>query len=443
MKISATLIYTLSLLSLSIPSLARSSHSFHSFHSLYALAHKQPESGSAQQKLLPPELIHEQNTEGQTALHLAAAEGLTRWAQLLLEAGAKPERLNHDGLNALHLAARNGHSGLVKLILAKTPDLVDAPTSRSQSALHLAIMHQQLESVKVLLTAGAKVTIPDKNGLPPLILALMQAEPELLKLIEASRPGSMNSLKAPLADGRNWLHVLAAQPEQTQALKLLLAQGLDPLLPMPGSDNIPAVIALKAGALTNASVLFEAAGLLTTAQEADAWNALKPLINQTYLSDPAGQDALKRLVPRFSQRLLELNSDGLNLLHQRILEHDQATARFLLSLEQARVAGWVEQRTAKGQTPLMLAVILQPADSELVKILLEDGAKVKETDRAGNTALHLAVLNKQPQTVALLLPYFGALPVNHQGQTPLDMAQQLRHGALIELLRPLYIKTLY
>lgn len=439
MKISAPLLYTsytLSLLSLSlpIPSLATSSH---------APAHKQPASGSSQQKLLPPALINEQNTEGQTALHLAAAEGLSRWTQLLLEAGAKPQGLNHDGFNALHLAARNGHSGLVKLILAKVPDLVDAKTSRGQTALHLAIMHQQLDSVKVLLASGAKVTIPDKNGLPPLLLAVMQADPELLKLVEASRPGSMNSLKVPLADGSNWLHVLAAQPDQTQALKILLAQGLDPLLPMPGSDSIPAVIALKAGALANASVLLEAAGLLTTAQEADAWNALKPLISQTYLSDLAAQEALKRLVPRFSQRLLELHSDGLNLLQQRILEHDQASVRFLLSLEQARVAGWVEQRTAKGQTPLMLAITLQPADPELVRILLEDGAKVKEADRDGNTALHLAVLNKQPQTVALLLPYFGALPVNHQGQTPLDMAQQLRHGALIELLRPLYIKTLY
>lgn len=395
---------------------------------------------------LGPETVSETNSEGNTALHLAAAEGLTRWVRLLLESGAKPDLLNHEGLSPMHLAARNGRSELLSLMLAKLPAAVNLLSSRGQTPLYLAVMHRQAEAAGVLLAAGARADIADEAGMPPVLLAVIQADQHMISLLETSRPGLLEGLKTPLSDGRSWLHVLACQPDQAGALELLMAQGLDPVLPDPASGKTPFVMALEAGELGNAEALLEKSPKLPAALEAKAWQALDPLISAQHLKADDQRAALTQLLTRFSPRLKHLDADGRSLLHRRVLEGDQLAVSFLLKQKFAdslQTESLIEQRTSKGLTPLMLAVALKQAEPELVSILLAAGAKVKEADPEGNTVLHLAVLNKQPQTVSLLLPYYGALPVNRQGKTPLDLAQQLRQAELVELLRPLYIKTLY
>ncbi|HEY9843116.1 MAG TPA: ankyrin repeat domain-containing protein, partial [Candidatus Obscuribacterales bacterium] len=114
-----------------------------------------------------------------------------------------------------------------------------------------------------------------------------------------------------------------------------------------------------------------------------------------------------------------------------------AAVKFLLPLSGA------EQRTRSDQSPLLLALGLKPPPPELVRLLLESDARVKEADAEGNTPLHLAVLANQSELVEMLLPRYQSLPVNHQGKTPLDLARDLQNAELIELLRPLYIRNLY
>ncbi|MEZ0369597.1 MAG: ankyrin repeat domain-containing protein [Candidatus Sericytochromatia bacterium] len=399
------------------------------------------ENGSRPEKpVLPAELLTEQGSGGQTPLHLAAGMGLERWTRLLLDAGAAADRLDAEGFSPLHLAARNGQSRVLRLLLAKHPELVDLPARQGQTPLALAIRFHQREAAGLLLAAGADVRRPDKAGLTPLLLAVMDGQRELLEAIARQGIDVRATLLRQQPDGRSWLHLLAAQPDPL-ALAQLLHQGLDPQQ-LDAKGATPLLTALQARLTANALVLIDAGLSLEREPEAgrQAWHALEPLLSAELLEAPEQQPRLLQLLKSFQLShnwLAELDSEGLSLLHRRILQRDLAAVKFLLPLSGA------EQRTRSGQSPLLLALGLKPPPPELVRLLLESDARVKEADAEGNTPLHLAVLANQSELVEMLLPRYQALPVNHQGKTPLDLARDLQNAELIELLRPLYIRNLY
>lgn len=61
--------------------------------------------------------INEPDTNGRTALHVAAQYGDEEMVETLLKNGADPEILDKDGLDALHSAVEHGHEEVAEMLL--------------------------------------------------------------------------------------------------------------------------------------------------------------------------------------------------------------------------------------------------------------------------------------------------------------------------------------
>jgi ankyrin repeat protein len=75
---------------------------------------------------------------GDTALHLAASQGLTEVVQLLLDKGGKADATNNAGDTALHLAAARGRNAVIRALAAKGAPL-DAANKKGQTPLALSM----------------------------------------------------------------------------------------------------------------------------------------------------------------------------------------------------------------------------------------------------------------------------------------------------------------
>lgn len=392
---------------------------------------------------LPPELVGEASANGRSALHAAAEQGLEAWAKALLDAGAPVTRLDAEGLSPVHLAARSGQGRVLALLLARHPEALDLPSKQGRTPLYSAIQSHQTAIALQLLLAGAQPLRPDQAGISPLLAALMADDHAVLNAMTARGIELRAALAEPLADGRSSLHLLAALPNQQAHLQQVLAQGLDANqdLHKPAAGGTPLELALRAQQVGNAWILLRAGGLSDEPEQGrQAWLALRPLLNGPNLGGQGPAPELAALLRAFlagRNWLTEPDAGGQSLLSQRLQERDTAALAYLLPLAGA------DGRDADGRTLLMQAVSLKPAYGEGVSLLLNAGARVRDIDAAGNTALHLAVLAGQNELVDLLLPRYGALPVNRKGKTPLDLARDARNGELVERLRRLYIKQLF
>lgn len=133
--------------------------------------------------------INALNNVKYTALHLAASKGRSKIVKLLLEHGANVSLHTEAGLNgtALHFAAGNGHYDCVRELVTvpNHEELVNAVSGDYNTALHLAVVGQFIDIVKLLLESGAKKVINegDWDSQTALHSAVLTGNLELVKLL--------------------------------------------------------------------------------------------------------------------------------------------------------------------------------------------------------------------------------------------------------------------
>lgn len=94
--------------------------------------------------------------DGKTALTIAAINGMTKTAKLLIKAGADVNQCHnyHHKDTALMAAATNGHVGMIGLLVSAGAD-IDAHTHWDKSAILLAASNKNLDCVTKLIELGA------------------------------------------------------------------------------------------------------------------------------------------------------------------------------------------------------------------------------------------------------------------------------------------------
>jgi len=65
--------------------------------------------------------INEQDTNGRTALHVAAQSGDEEMVETLMKHGADPKALDKHGRDALYCAVEQGHEQVVEMLLDAIP----------------------------------------------------------------------------------------------------------------------------------------------------------------------------------------------------------------------------------------------------------------------------------------------------------------------------------
>jgi ankyrin repeat protein len=167
---------------------------------------------------------------GSTALLFAARQGDLESAKLLIAARADVNTTAPDGYSALLLASHSGHGAVASLLLKHGADPNAA--GAGFTALHTAVLTADLELVKALLAHGA-----DPNA-------------RLTKGTPIRRNGEDLALPSVLAGATPFF--LAAKFADIDTLKVLLAAGADPRVPLKDETTpLMAAAGLDWGGATN------------------------------------------------------------------------------------------------------------------------------------------------------------------------------------------------
>ncbi|MEV7618694.1 ankyrin repeat domain-containing protein [Microbacterium sp. NPDC089321] len=125
-----------------------------------------------------------------SAFLYAGAEGLDEILTLTIEAGADVTSTNRYGGTALIPASEHGHVSTVKMLIAAGVP-VDHVNKLGWTAMHEAIIlndggPDQVETVRLLLEAGADPDITENDGLTSRELAVQKGYDEIVAVIDAA-----------------------------------------------------------------------------------------------------------------------------------------------------------------------------------------------------------------------------------------------------------------
>ena len=129
-----------------------------------------------------PKLAEARTEDSSTALHLAALEGQTQIARLLL---ANKAHVNARGLREetpLHMAMYNGHPEVAELLLGSQAD-VNAQNTAGETPLHLAARKGYRDLVELLVSQNADPGALDKSGRTPKAAAAEKEHWEIVELL--------------------------------------------------------------------------------------------------------------------------------------------------------------------------------------------------------------------------------------------------------------------
>jgi ankyrin repeat protein len=130
-------------------------------HGLF-LAFRQPSPRAAAVLLRWPKInVEVRNHHDESALMLAALQGLDELCEVLIQKGAD---VNKPGWAPLHYAATHGHLTVMKLLL-ENHAYIDAASPNASTPLMMAALYGTPAAVKLLLEAGADPVLKNDQGL--------------------------------------------------------------------------------------------------------------------------------------------------------------------------------------------------------------------------------------------------------------------------------------
>lgn len=184
-------------------------------------------------------------------LHEAAAEGDLDRARVLLAEGADINLLDGESFTPLQRAVLNGAGpGMLGLLLNYRGMDIDARGAEGYTALHMAIMKEEVGVVALLIEGGADVEARDDDGLTPLHIAVAQGD---LSIIE-SLLGNGADVNTANAYGTTALH--GAVKMNPSAIPVLINHGAN-TESHDGSGATPLLLAVAEGQTESIRLLID------------------------------------------------------------------------------------------------------------------------------------------------------------------------------------------
>lgn len=153
--------------------------------------------------------------------------GSTKKQKIQLEEEQKKRKMSNLKMTDLHEAALNGKEDQVEEIINRNPDLIDVQDALGNTPLILASGAGFEDVCSCLLSKGAKIDHPNKNGLTALHLSVRHNKTAVFEVLLKHHA----QVTAKNIDNISPLH-LAAKYGRSEVMELLLKQ----LLPEPNLD---------------------------------------------------------------------------------------------------------------------------------------------------------------------------------------------------------------
>ncbi|XP_043228675.1 ankyrin repeat domain-containing protein 6-like isoform X1 [Amphibalanus amphitrite] len=149
------------------------------------------------------------NRGGFTALHLACQNGHNQTCRLLLLAGCSPDISNSYGDTPLHTSARYGHAGVMRILISGDASLSEQ-NKNGDTALHIAAAMGRRKLTRILLDGGVDYNLRNKQEESALQIALRKEHVEIVEMI--SNPPEVTRLSTKREEKR-------AKPESGSSSK--------------------------------------------------------------------------------------------------------------------------------------------------------------------------------------------------------------------------------
>jgi len=390
--------------------------------------------------------VHETTEEGESLLSLACSAGYYELAQVLLAMRANVEDRGMKGdCTPLMEAASAGHTDIVRLLIAHGAD-VNAQSSSGNTPLMYACAGGHEEVVRVLLEAGANVEDHNENGHTPLMEAASAGHCGVAKILLEFGAG----INTHSNEFKESALTLACYKGHLEMVRFLLEAGADQ---EHKTDEMHTALmeASMDGHVEVARLLLDSGAQVN--MPADSFES--PLT----LAACGGHVELAMLLLERGANIEEVNDEGYTPLMEASREGHEEMVALLLSqgadinaqteetqetaLTLACCGGFLEvadflikagaDLELGASTPLMEAS--QEGHLELVRYLLEAGARVNATTGTGDTALTYACENGHTDVADLLLQYSALLEHESEGgRTPLMKAARAGHLCTVQFL---------
>ena len=314
---------------------------------------------------------------------------------------------------------------------------INAIDAWGRTATHYAVSMNNQEALKLLLDHGADANLADNDGNTPLDMWPVHENKEMLALLHAAGAKPLDLWQA------------AANNDRLSAERLLTA-GADAKAEN-AAGNTAFDVAVESGHDALAAILLKAVAGINGRDEkswtplhwaivADDWDLVRELIEAgADISLGSQQDALEiaklmnsetKLIEVFidAKGVDAIVRDGRTVLIYAAWNGSTEVVKLLIDN-----GADLNHKNNFGGTALIYAAY--KGDTELVKLLIDSGADQNIKDRYGQTALMLAVGNEHTETVELLIDN-GADPniKNTMGDHALLVAVNRGHTEIVELL---------
>ena len=311
-----------------------------------------------------------------------------------------------EGLSVLHTAAMGGNPAIVNHCLEAGVD-VNTLTPTGETPLHFAIVFGSEEAAALLLKAGADPNVADGNGDPPLVTAVRRKQSEMVRMLirhgtDVNLTGTKHA--TPI--------YYAAEHDDEEICKLLLRAGADPNIT---NERGYSALAVACDQQNEAAmhVLIEHGADLELEGEPDGILPVHICImdknrNLLRILLEAGAAPNRRSRHGLTSFDIAVRRVGAPLVAHTLLEYD-----FDINL----ASGGVKL------TPLHNAIT--SGDMELFEKVMERHPDVEAATAAGERAIHMAVVARQPDMVeALIKRNCSVLVIDGYGNYPSVLAAQ-------------------
>jgi len=369
---------------------------------------------------------------GTTPVALAVTHNHLPELKLLLAAGADPNiKNNNNGWTPIHWAVNDKKeqphdaSEMVQLLIDAGARL-DAQTNSGTTPVKLAVTNNRLNELHILLNANADIDTANSDGWTPLLDAADENKIEMVKLL-IKAGADVNYVRK---SGWGAIHRLVNSQEHqhfdgSEIIALLINAGVNIEQRTRGGDT-PLSLAASNDRINELRLL-----LANNAEVNSVDNKGRTPLYNTIFGDNI---AIVKALIKAGADVNIANNVGWTPLYSAIGKNKMAVVKLLIT-----AGGDVNIANNRGWTPLHRTVNSldnQKFDGkELMRVLIDAGAKINMQTKAGDTAVNLAATNDRLNELDLLLTYNPDInKADNAGITPIASAIMKNHVYIVKVL---------